>query len=124
MDLNLDGEECISVQRKYNKLFIKRDKLEQVKKSLESKIDQLMREKKSKETFIELFMESKLYVEKLQNELAETNRKNRLLEEFIEKSQINQEKCANDQSKIEIISKVNGIKLTGDIEKPIELVRK
>ena len=86
-------------------MVIKRDKLEEEKKKLEHRAENYIGEKKAKVYCYKIIKRKELHVEELQKELAEANRKNRLLEDFIEKSLVNQEKCANNPSKVETISK-------------------
>ena len=100
MDPSFGEEEHALIQREYQHLFIKRDKLEEKKKKLEFKAERYMREKKNIASLYKIIKEKELHVEDLQKELVETNRKNRLLEEFIEKSLLNQETCTNDTTKV------------------------
>ena len=117
MDPDLDQEEHASIMREYRYLFTKRDKLEEEKKNLEYQAKFFMREKEAKGECYGIIKKEELYIGKLKKRLVETNRKNRLLEEFIEKSLVNQEKDANDKSKDENISKVLEDEITGNIGK-------
>ena len=117
MDPNFNQEEHASIMREYRYLFTKRDKLEEKKKNLEHRAALFMRVKEAKEQCNIIIKKEELYIGRLKNMLVETNRKNRLLEEFIEKSLVNQEKDANDKSKDENISKVLEDEITGNIGK-------
>ena len=117
MDPNFNQEEYTSIQNKFKKLFIIRDKLEQNKKEIESLNEQMIKIEKSKKSFLKRFMESKLYVEKLNEELIETDRINILLQESLEKYHIDQDKSENVQFKVETISEVVGNNATDDIGK-------
>ena len=90
MDPNFCEEEKASIQREYQPILIERDKLETEKKKLERQAENYMREKKAIGPCYKIIKRKQLHVEELQKELVETNRKNRLLEDFIEKSLVNQ----------------------------------
>ena len=117
MDPNFDQEKHASILREYRYLFNIRDKLLEEKKNLEDLAKIFMREKEAKGECYRIIKKEELYIGRLKNMLVETNRKNRLLEEFIEKSLVNQEKDANDKSKDENISKVLEDEITGNIGK-------
>ena len=102
MDPNFNQEEYASIQKKFKQLFIIRDKLEKEKKEVEKIIE----DEKHKEPFLKRFTESKRRLETLQEALGEINRKNILLQEFLAKSDVNQDKNENDQIKIETLSEV------------------
>ena len=117
MDPNFNQEEYTSIQNKYKQLFIIRDKLEQDKKEVEGLIEKILEAEEFKKSFLKRLKESKLYLEKLNEELIETNRINILLQEFLEKSHANQDKYENDQFKVETISEIVGNNATDDIGK-------
>lgn len=115
MDPCLDQEEHVLIQKEYQPLFIKRDKLEEQKKKLDKEVERYLRLNNAKDRGVKIIMKNELRLEKLQKELVETKSKSRLLEEFIEKSLVTQEDRVNDKSKVEAISRVIENKATGDI---------
>ena len=80
--------------------------LEKEKKEVEKITEQIIEDEKHKEPFLKRFTESKRRLETLQEALGEINRKNILLQEFLAKSDVNQDKNENDQIKIETLSEV------------------
>ena len=90
MDPNFDQEKHASILREYRYLFNIRDKLLEEKKNLEDLAKIFMREKEAKGECYRIIKKEELYIGKLKKRLVEANKKIRLLEEFIEKSLVNQ----------------------------------
>ena len=91
-----------SLRQAYQRLFTKRDKAAERKKILEEKRAETELGERNKKIWVDVLIKNLEIVKSREINLAEENRKNKLLEEFIAKSRANRNKVVKALSKDEI----------------------